>query len=171
MSTLSLADRLRRWSYLQDVELWLDPMPGRRRREVLRDLRSNLADAAADVGMRQAIDDLGKPRALARSYLSTEPRRRPSWSLGVITAGLVLLVTMLVFFGYLAGMTDALLDGGGGTATGSFFGIAVAVEASDTVLAGSFQGWSWPITVVAVLALLLGAQVWRYLPAREAVTS
>jgi hypothetical protein len=166
MSAMSLPDRLRRWSYLQDVELWLDPMPARRRREVLRELRTNLADAAADVGMRAAIDDLGKPRDLAREYVKAEPRRRPSWSLGVLGAGAVALVAVLALMGYLAGMADALLDTGGGTATGGFLGLRVVTEATDGSLGWQISGWSWPIAVTAVLALLLCAQVWRYLPAR-----
>ena len=162
-SPLSLPDRLRRWSYLQDVELWLDPMPGKRRREVIRDLRTNLADAAADVGMAQAIDDLGKPRALARSFLQTEPRRRPSWSLGVIGAATVWLVAMLCLGGYLAGMTDALLDGGGGTATGSFLGIRTVVEATDSVMSGQITGWSWPLAILMVIAFLVTSASWRLL--------
>src|SRR5690606_16380804 len=120
----------------QDVELWLDPMPGRRRREVLRELRTNLADAAQDVGMARAIEDLGKPRALARSYLDTEPRRRPSWSLGVLGAGAVLAVALLALMAYAAGMADTLLATGGGTATGGFLGLRVVTEASENGL-----GW------------------------------
>ena len=77
-AALSMADRVRRWSYLQDLELWLEPMANRRRREIVRELRSSTADAAADVGMAQAISDLGRPRDLAREYVNAEPRRRPT---------------------------------------------------------------------------------------------
>ena len=58
-TTLSLADRWRRSWYLQRVELWLDPMPRRRRRAVLGELRANLDEAAADVGLPRAVADLG----------------------------------------------------------------------------------------------------------------
>lgn len=166
MSTLSVSDRFRRWSYLQDVSLWLEPMSGRRRREVVRELRTNLEDAATDVGMPQAIADLGKPRDLAREYVQAEPHRRPNWSLGVLALGAVLLVAILTGYGYLFGMTDALLDVGGGTAEGSFLGLHVTTVATDAALSWELSGWSWPITIVGLLALLLGAQVWRYLPAR-----
>lgn len=162
MSTdLTLGDRFRRWSYLQDVELWLDPMAGPRRREVLRELRTNLADAAADVGMARAIDDLGRPRVLARELVEAEPRRRPSWALGVLGAGAVLLIAMLAGMGYLSGMTDALLGVGGGTAEGSFLGIDVLTTATDSELSWEMSGWSWPIVVAMVLALLLSARAWR----------
>jgi hypothetical protein len=164
---LSMTDRVRRWSYLQDVELWLEPMANRRRREIVRELRSNLADAAADVGMTQAISDLGRPRDLAREYVQAEPRRRPNWSLGVLALGAVLLISVLALLSYLAGMADALIASGGGTAEGSFLGLEVVTEASQTALAWELTGWSWPLAIAALLALLLGAQVWRYLPRRR----
>lgn len=159
--TLPLADRIRRWSYLQDVELWLDPMPGRRRREVLRELRTNLADAAQDVGMARAIEDLGKPRALARSYLDTEPRRRPSWPLGVLGAGAVLAVALLALMAYAAGMADTLLATGGGTATGGFLGLRVVTEASENGLGWEVSGWSWALSIATVLGFLLASASWR----------
>lgn len=165
MSTLTLGDRFRRWSYLQDVGLWLEPMSSRRRREIVRELRGNLADAAADVGMSQAIADLGKPRELARDFVQAEPRRRPNWSLGVLALGVVALVAMLAGFSYLAGMADGLLDTGGGTAEGSFLGLHVTTVATASELSWQLTGWSWPITIAGLIALLLGAQVWRALPA------
>ncbi|WP_420115192.1 HAAS signaling domain-containing protein [Pseudactinotalea sp.] len=163
MSTLPLTDRLRRWSYLQDVELWLDPMPGHRRREVIRELRTNLADAAADVGMTNAIEDLGKPRDLAREFVKAEPRRRPSWSLGVIGAGAVLLVAMLAGLAYAFGMSDSLLDTGGGSAEGAFLGIRVLAVGTESELSWTWSGWSWPITIVAVIAFLVASSAWRLL--------
>lgn len=165
-ATLSLTDRFRRWSYLQDVELWLDPMPGRRRREVVRELRTNLADAAADVGMAQAIEDLGKPRDLAREFVKAEPRRRPSWSLGVLGVGAVLLVAMLAGMGYLSGMTDGVLGVGGGIAEGNFLGIHVLTTATDTGLAWELSGWSWPITILAAIAFLAASSSWRLIMRR-----
>jgi len=164
MTTLSIADRARRWSFLQDVSLWLEPMSSRRRREIVGELRTNLADAAADVGMQQAIADLGKPRDLARDFVQAEPRRRPNWTVGVLAVGAVLMVAIIAGFAYLAGMADALLDSGGGTAEGSFLGLHVVTEATDAALGWELTGWSWPITIASLLALLVGAQVWRYLP-------
>lgn len=162
-AALSLTDRLRRWSYLQDLELWLDPMPGKRRRELLRDLRTNLADAATDVGMVQAIEDLGKPRDLARELVRSEPRRRPSWSLGVLGIGAVLFVAILAGLSYMFGMSDALLGSGGGTAEGGFLGIAVIATATADEMSWSWSGWSWPITVVAAIAFLVASSAWRLL--------
>jgi hypothetical protein len=166
MSTLTITDRLRRWSYLQDVSLWLDPMPGSRRREILRDLRANLGDAALDVGMDRAIEDLGRPRALAREYLQAEPRNRPVWAAGVVAAGAVLLVGMLGWLTYAFGMADALMSVGGGTAEGGYLGLRVVTEAGPAVLGFETSGWSWPLTTAVLLALLLGARAWRLLARR-----
>ncbi|WP_156252205.1 HAAS signaling domain-containing protein [Pseudactinotalea terrae] len=167
MSTLSLTDRLRRWSYLQDVELWLDPMSRRRRREVLHELRTNLADAAADVGMPRAIEDLGKPRALARELVEAEPRRRPSWSFGVLGAGAVLLIAMLAGMGYLFGLTDGVLGAGGGTVEGNFLGVHIVAVATDAELSWSLSGWSWPVTIAALIGFLVASAAWRALPIRR----
>ena len=163
MTALTLTDRLRRWSYLQDVELWLDPMSWRRRREVLRDLRTNLGDATADLGMSQAIEDLGKPRDLAREFLKAEPRRRPAWSFGVLGVGAVLFVALLAGLSYMFGMSDALLGSGGGTAEGRFLGIAIIATATADEMSWSWSGWSWPITIVAAIAFLVASSAWRLL--------
>ena len=73
-STLSLTDRWRRSWYLQRLELWLDPVPRRRRRALLGELRANLDEATADVGLAAAITDLGAPRTLAQRYLEALER-------------------------------------------------------------------------------------------------
>ena len=87
---LSLADRWRRYWYLQGVELRLDAMPGRRRRAVLAELKANLEIAAAETGMTAALADLGRPVDLARQYLDQEPALRPHWNAGALAAGAVL---------------------------------------------------------------------------------
>src|SRR5690606_23244280 len=125
------------------------------------ELRTDLADAAQYVGRARAIEDLGKPRALARSYLDTEPRRRPSWSLGVLGAGAVLAVALLALMAYAAGMADTLLATGGGTATGGFLGLRVVTEASENGLGWEVSGWSWALSIATVLGFLLASASWR----------
>ena len=52
---LSVADRWNRFRYLQTVELWLDSMPGRRRRAVLA--LGVLNDAQAVAMLTRALND------------------------------------------------------------------------------------------------------------------
>jgi hypothetical protein len=161
--TLTITDRLRRWSYLQDVELWLDPMPGRRRREVLRELRADLGEAAADVGMARAIDDLGGARTLARAYVDAEPVRRPSWVRGVLGVGAVLLVAEVGLIAYMFGMSDALLGSGGGSTEGDYLGVRVLTTATEAEMSWEMSGWSWPIMIAAALAFAVCSASWRLL--------
>ncbi|WP_434081080.1 hypothetical protein [Sanguibacter sp. Z1732] len=81
-AALSLTDRWRRFWYLQTVALWLDPIPRRRRKDVLRELKANLGVAAGRDGMSAAISDHGRPRALARQYLDAEPTAGPPGTTG-----------------------------------------------------------------------------------------
>lgn len=164
MSTLSLIDRMRRWSYLQDVELWLDPMPRRRRREVLRELRDNLAAAAADSTMAEAIEELGRPRDLARAYVQADPRRRPTWTIGVLAGGGVLAICLLIIMTYMFATTDTLLATGGGTVDSRVLGISITTTATDDEISWMWRSttWSWPTIAATGVAVLLGARVWRY---------
>ena len=53
---MSLIDRFRRENAVQQYDFWLDlrAVPMRRRRELRRELRANLTEASADVGMTRA---------------------------------------------------------------------------------------------------------------------
>lgn len=164
---LSLADRWRRFWYLQSVELWLEPMPGRRRRAVLRELRTNLGEAAADVGMARALSDLGRPGVLARTFLDEEPPGRPRWVLGAVAASAVFAVWIYATLFYTLGMLDAL-DATGTTvpARGSFLGTAVTAVSSDQELSAGFDGLPWLPLLLMVLAFLLASRAWKALPRR-----
>lgn len=171
-STLSPTDRWRRFWYLQSVALWLDPMPGRRRRAVVRELRSNLDSAAADVGLAAALGDLGSPRGLARKYLDTEPTGRPRWNQGALAAGLVFGAWLYATMFYAVGMLDAL-DSTGTTvpARGSFLGTGVEAVFSDAQISAAFSGVPWLPLVVMLLAFLLVGRAWKALPGRRRLPS
>lgn len=158
---LTLLDRFRRWSYLQDVDLWLSALPGSQRRTILRDLRRNLADAARERGMASAIADLGPARRLAQEYLDGEPMNRPIWYQGAIAALAVLILTIAGFAVYSFGMLDALESSGAGTAQGSFLGVRIDAVAGPEEIGVAFRGFSWPTLIGCVLAWALAARIWR----------
>jgi hypothetical protein len=160
--TLSLADRWRRAWYLERIELWLDPMPRRRRRAVLAELRANLDEATADVGLDAAIAGLGAPRPLAQSYLDTEPQPRPRWNQGAVAAGLVFAAWLYATLFYTLGMLDALDSTGTATAArGSFLGTRVEAVSNATELSAAFSGLPWGPLVVMLLAFLVVGRAWH----------
>src|SRR5699024_11186186 len=68
-------DRIRLEHAVQRYDFWLD-MRGvsmRRRRELRRELRTNLAEATADVGMTRAIFGIGSPKELAHAATENDP--------------------------------------------------------------------------------------------------
>ena len=168
--TLSLADRWRRSWYLQRLELWLDPMPRRRRRAVLGELRANLDEATADVGLERAVADLGAPRELARRYLDAETAGRPRWHQGAVAAGLLLAAWVYATFFYAVGMLDALASTGTTTpARGSFLGTRVEAVSSPAEFSAAFTGVPWAPVVATLVVFLLVGRAWRALPGRSPV--
>lgn len=169
---LTSGDRLRRWSYLQDVSLWLDPMSGSQRRAIVRELRTNLAEAAEHDGMRAAIADLGPARVLARAYVDGEPRRRPMWGVGATVTALVLGLFLYTGLAYAAGLLDALSGVGGGAVAGNFLGITLDARVTAGGMWVEASGFSWFIAVVLVVTFLLVSRAWRqFLPAPGAAVA
>ncbi len=161
-STSSLPARWRRSWYLQRVELWLDPMPRRRRRAVLAELRTNLDAASADVGLEAALADLGSPRQLARHYLDAEPQPRPHWNQGAVAAALVLAAWVYATLFYALGMLDALSSTGStGAAEGSFLGTQVRAVANANEFSAAFSGVPWAPLTLTLLAFLLVGRAWH----------
>ncbi|TDE97628.1 hypothetical protein EXU48_05495 [Occultella glacieicola] len=171
-TTLSLADRWRRFTYVQTVELFLDAMPRRRRRAVLAELRENIDAATADVGLPTALADLGRPSDLAARYLESEPPDRPTWHIGALAASIVFAAWLLGTVVYTFGMLDALLALSPATsvAEGSFFGVGIRAEAGPEVLAAEFRGVSWPAVVAMVVIFGLFSRLWRVLPGARRVS-
>lgn len=163
----SAADRWRRFWYLQQTELWLEGLPGRRRRTVLAELRSSIDAAAHDVGMTTALADLGRPRALAAQYLEAEPARRPHWSRGALAAGLVLGAWLYATLFYTLGMLDALESAGAPRATGSFLGTSVRAVFTDQEISAGFSGAPWFPVLLVLLTFLLVGRAWNALPGRR----
>src|SRR5665648_577444 len=61
----SQTDRARREWFLLRFSWHMQDFPQKQYRQIKRDLRRELTTAGADVGMRHAVADLGRPRTLA----------------------------------------------------------------------------------------------------------
>ncbi len=160
----SVLDRLRMELYLTRLEWHLEEvMRGRERRATIRELRHVLKTdpRGTVVGLR----DLGSPKLLAEQY-GGDRHRRPLWSIGVITAGAVLLAYWTVFLAFTFGMLAVVESSALQEAHATLFSMdVIAFHTTDGFGIGWTSQWAWLVVpaVIALVALLLGARSWRAL--------
>lgn len=160
----SLGDVVRREWFLTRLSWHLQDHPGREAKQIVRDLRGELTSAAADVGMRQAVRDLGHPLALADGYRAQLGRRVPRWTAGATAAALAVAAVVYLGFAYAIGTLDTLEALGGGSVTRyPFGGETVFTSTADGVSVESTLSWqgALAVAVVAVVAFVLGSRAWR----------
>lgn len=139
-------------------------MPGRRRKQITKDLKSNLAMAAQDIGMDGAIDEHGRPRTLAKQYLDAEPQRGPIWVYGAISAGLTFGVWLYATTIYVFGSLDTLQAAGmQEPVTLRFLGVSIEAQASEEFFGAGFSGFSWITLIAMILMFGLFSRAWRVL--------
>jgi hypothetical protein len=67
-----ILDRARVELFIQRLDYHLSDLPRARRRLIRGELRANTHAAAAEVGVRQAVANLGRPSVLAAGYAAAE---------------------------------------------------------------------------------------------------
>jgi len=164
-------DRIRLEHAVQRYDFWLD-MRGvsmRRRRELRRELRTNLAEATADVGMTRAIFGIGSPKELAHAATENDPSR-PRWGQGALAAALVFGVVVLACLYAATAFTQGVEASGvvGETVRGSVFpwyGVefSARVEPGRGGLAVGAANVQYYFLGLPLLAFLLVSQPWRLL--------
>ncbi|CAJ62312.1 MULTISPECIES: hypothetical protein [Frankia] len=171
----STLDRLRIERTVWTMNTRLQDLPRRSRTALRRELRADLHAAAADVGARQAVRQLGDLRVLAAGYLAAEYgelARRPSWTAAAVTIfvveGVMMLVDYVARTAFDAGIT-ATPD-----ATGTFRWAGVPYLTSDATFTyqhGSHTsvGGAWtPLVYVLMLGgAFVAGRMWRLLFARQ----
>ena len=164
---LSAGDSLRKDWYLLRFGYHMQDFPNRRYKPIRAELSAQLDEAAAHVGMRQAVADLGHPAALAEQYVASLGRRLPRWTTGAVAAGLSIGILVFLGMSYAFGTLDTLDALGGGTRTAYPFGApttfvndgdSISVESTFTLAGAAF------FTAVAVVSFVLGSRVWRLIP-------
>lgn len=175
MTDLSVLDRLRIERVVWTLDQRLIDLPRATRIAHRRDLRTNLVDAAGDVGTTAALRDLGDASALAEDYqdaaLGSGPRASYSRA-GIFFFTTVLVLTSLFFDaaeGFGAGVLAADPD-----ASGTFRWSGIPFLQTDviaTASAGDVQIVGGAFTPLTYLLLLVGAvlvgRLWRALPRRR----
>ena len=168
---MTIIDRIRMENAVQRYDFWLDlrGVPMRRRRELRRELRSNLSAASADVGMTRALFGIGSPRQLAHETAPDDPSR-PRWGLGALVAALVLGIVVLGVVYTAITFTAGVEASGvvGETIRGFVFpwyGVefSARVEPDRGGLATGAANVQYYLLGLPLLAFLLVAQPWRLL--------
>ncbi|POH73688.1 HAAS signaling domain-containing protein [Arthrobacter glacialis] len=158
-----LAHAARREWYLLKVDLFLDGrVPGRRRKEILNDLR-NIIDAEADIHtLQEAISGLGEPRELAASYAEGTSKKRVLWTAGVAAGLAALMVYWILGLTYTLGMLSVAHQAGGEFSSHFFFVDVLVFSTAE----GIGIGWSgdaalWFPLGLAALAFIGTSRAWR----------
>lgn len=173
---MNLLDHARITSATLDYDLWLDlaGVPGRRRRELGRELRANLRDATALVGSRRAVRNLGSIREMATAAHPPD-RTRPRWTVG-FTVGLsvsavVWFVQLLASLSWIEGVMAAAPEH---DITGPLVFFPGSNVSYSPLPGGSTSGFGfsmdfgWTGLIVGVITFVLVAQPWRLLLRRRA---
>lgn len=167
---------LRIWLASLRYDLWLDVrgVSGRRRRDLRRELRANLAEAAGVDGVSPALRGVGSLRRLAADGVVPDPTR-PRWRTGLwvgsVVAVVLLMATMLASLAWLDGVIAAAPSA---EVEGSLTLLPTTSLAYEPMAGGGFgvtfaPGWAWLVT--GLLAGLLAAAPWRSLTRRTSATA
>ncbi len=171
---MSVIDRIRIENAVQRYDFWLElrGVRGRRRREMRRELRTNLAAAGADVGVTKALFGIGSPKQLAFE-MSERQAHRPRWSLGVLWATVtaaVLLTAVLCTSAIVLQTVQSTGVVGRDVRTEVLPWIGVEfltrVEPGQGGLSLGVTGAPWYL-LVPLVVLLLVAQPWRPITHRD----
>jgi hypothetical protein len=114
---LTKKDRLRIELAVKKVDWELDGrVPRARRRQIRNELRSNLIEAANEVGAEKAVVQFGDPKALADSYLELyrgrfDVRAGAFWAF--ITYVTIQVLGFALFFAFRAGLAAGGAHGAG----------------------------------------------------------
>ena len=170
---VNLIDRLRIERMVWSLDQRLYDLPRATRIARRRELRTNLVEAAHDVGTSAALHDVGDSGTLAAEYLDAELGAGPrhSW----LAASLFLLTTVLLLTSLLFDAAQAFGDGvlaGDPTADGTFTWPGIdylQTEVTYTVSGGehsSTGGAFTPLTwALLVIGTVLVGRLWRAVPA------
>ncbi|MFX0537331.1 hypothetical protein ACQBAT_05680 [Ornithinimicrobium sp. Y1847] len=164
---MKTTEKIKLESWLTRYDFWLDSrgVPVGVRSALGKEMRANITEAAADVGLAQALAGVGTPKELATQAAegAVDPTR-PRWLEGVAWAtlaavlyGVIVLVSMITFY---QGVAATGAERGTGWAL-LVPGMELEVVRTDQQLSLAANGFPWLLPVLAVLAFLAGARVWR----------
>lgn len=151
-------------------KLWRHDVPGSRRREIRRDLRANLREAAADVGEREAVRRLGSLDSLVDEYASIYARQPGELRLlGGLWWALATLLIIILLNGRRITSVSGLKDHGNFDPYSYSFGLPGGVhvlrvfgDVEQSVLL-QIQIGRAAYLLLPFIAFLIGLRPWRLL--------
>lgn len=159
-----LRDLIRREWYMTRLDWGLRNLPSKQNRQIQRDLRRDVTATAGDIGMRPALDDLGKPGTLASRYTAETDPEGPRYATGAVAAGIAVAAVVFLWLAYAIGTLDTLEAMGGGTRTGTLWGAETTyVSTADEISISTANILPAFLVVVGVWAVvfLLFSRIWR----------
>jgi hypothetical protein len=175
---MQLRDRVRTEGVVRRLSWRLSwgMVPARQQREIVRELRASLEEAAAAGQLDEALERLGPTRQLADDYLDAL-RPRPRWAAGIVAAGvtlgLLILATTALAIAFGAGLDAANATAGRYELwpDGPFGGQPLVVEVRDAdgaTVSASLAVFT-PLHLAATLAVFIAAsRPWSALHRRAA---
>ena len=161
---LPLRDRLRIEAYLAKFAWPMQDYPHREYKQIKAELRASLRTAAADVGTKRAIADLGSPFALADQYRENLGRKLPRWTAGGVAAALTVGALVYLAMAYVLGSLSTLEATGASEAEIWLYGSPMRVVHSEDLI-GVESTVSWAsLSIYAgagAIAFLLASRFWR----------
>ncbi|NLF04014.1 MAG: hypothetical protein GX593_03240 [Actinomycetales bacterium] len=161
---LTLREKMRIERYLLDFSWPMQDYPRKEYKQIKRELRASLVAATLDVGVDQAVKDLGSPFALADGYITELGRKLPRWNTGAIVASLAVATLVYLSLAYTLGSIDTLEVLGGGQVDLSVFGFTTKVHFSEQQIWVQGTGTWVALAIyggVALVSFLLGSRFWR----------
>lgn len=168
-------DRLRVARAVWTVDALAGDLPGKRRKAIRRDLRSDLWASAEEVGAKEAVRRLGSLHRLAAEYVIAEygeEKPHPRYLKGIFWAALVEISLLIVVIARITAFERGLAAAGATDGTYAFsplggWGPRYETTLEDGDLAGFMLDFSNVLPIIGLLAVvfLVGSRYWRMLPA------
>ncbi|TFD62201.1 hypothetical protein E3T39_04185 [Cryobacterium suzukii] len=164
---MNVLDRARIANATFSYDMWLDlrGVPGRRRRDLRRELRANLGDATSLVGSRNAVRGLGSTREMAAAADVADPTR-PHWAVGFGVGcsllAISLIAELLATLSWLDGAIAAAPENRVSGAMTFFPGSNLAYSPSASGFNVSIN-LGWVCLLIGLIAFVLAARPWRLL--------
>ncbi|BBH16182.1 hypothetical protein Back2_04690 [Nocardioides baekrokdamisoli] len=172
-ATLPLLDRLRIERLVWSLDQQLYDLPRATRISTRREVRTNLTEAAQEVGASQAIRNVGSSRQLAEGYLTARfgDGPRHSWIAAVVFLMTATLVATSLFteiaLAYARGVSNAAPHM---TGTLTYDGLRyfqnhvtyTFTDGHETHVGGGFSVATW---LLLLFGTILVGRLWRAIPA------
>lgn len=163
---LSLLDKFALNRYLTRLSLHIIGLPHRMERDIRHQLRIDISDAAQDVGMAQALRNLGAPQVLAHEYLQAHGHPVPKVWTGLVVFALMLYGGLFAMISVIDGLIDGALAADP-AATVEISKSWLASQAQVSFADGVTNSIGFTITPLGIALLILvpliAARPWRAL--------